>query len=489
MKEFLNQNPDYKKQPKEIQNQRYELYEEQRQNNIKRCIMKRQEIISNTKKVKPSPLNYRTYDAEESDEDEDINIHISNSRPIYNLKNSEYNYYLRKNFSTNKKKTKLEKKNKILITDKSYIMNNSLGTKSEITKDDIGKFTCIKNEKEKLDKKSEEKDDHLKKYLNVELNRAKKLKKVKSKLNQKDEKLKKFIDIKKNGIKLMENDRYKDSHKILERQKLYEKMLSNYEQKVFVTKQQQLEESNTINSNKKSMRKTKMKMEELKEQIKEYEKKNNEYKQKITNMFDLKEKDEIDKKIREKIEKKDKKEDKKEDKNNKEELTSSVLMQKKINDLEEKFEIEKLRRENALMVSMNKFQDKINTFLEKNEEKEQKIKNAIIKVEKEREEKRMKRSNHLNEVKENIKNNEKKKETKRLKLLETIEKKNLKDFAIKQEKLKMYEQRKKMNKLNKEEREALKIKIQEIIKNEDNIDENEKNEDIINNLINEKNEK
>lgn len=51
MEEFLNKNPNYKKESKDIQRQRYELYEEQRQSNINRCILKRQEIIANSKKL------------------------------------------------------------------------------------------------------------------------------------------------------------------------------------------------------------------------------------------------------------------------------------------------------------------------------------------------------------------------------------------------------------------------------------------------------
>ena len=42
--------------------------------------------------------------------------------------------------------------------------------------------------------------------------------------------------------------------------------------------------------------------------------------------------------------------------------------------------------------------------------------------------------------------------------MEDIEKKNLKNYAIKQEKLKMFEERRKINKQNKEEREVLKLK-------------------------------
>ncbi len=78
-----------------------------------------------------------------------------------------------------------------------------------------------------------------------------------------------------------------------------------------------------------------------------------------------------------------------------------------------------------------------------------------------------------------------KNEVKRKKLLENIEKKDLKNYAIKQEKIKMIEERKKMNMVNQEEREALKKKIQNIINNEE-VDTKEHNsEEIIKKLINE----
>ena len=42
---------------------------------------------------------------------------------------------------------------------------------------------------------------------------------------------------------------------------------------------------------------------------------------------------------------------------------------RKLVDLEEKLEIERYRRENALMTHINQFQNKINNILEKKEEK------------------------------------------------------------------------------------------------------------------------
>ena len=164
-------------------------------------------------------------------------------------------------------------------------------------------------------------------------------------------------------------------------------------------------------------------------------------------------------------------------------------MKKKLYDLEEKLEIEKFRRENALMTNMNKYQDKINTYIVKNEEREKKRQKALLKAEKEKEKKLLKKNNHFNEVRENIKNNEKINETKRRKLIEEIEKKDLKDYAIKQEKKKLFEERMRMNKLNKEERDALKLRIQAIINHENNSDEDPQNQEILNKLLNENNNK
>ena len=63
-KEFLSQHPEYKNMSKDIQNQRYILYEAERVKNIERCISKRQEIISHTKKVKPNEKKINNYEDE-----------------------------------------------------------------------------------------------------------------------------------------------------------------------------------------------------------------------------------------------------------------------------------------------------------------------------------------------------------------------------------------------------------------------------------------
>ena len=392
--------------------------------------MKRNELIANTKKVKPTAKKIRNYD-EETEEDDFYNYRYGDKFELiqkYKLRNSADNYrlYLRK-LNSERKPKKHVPENIIIVTEKSYIKNYSKGKKSEIKKEDLEKYTCLQNEIEKLKKKTETKDDHFMRFLKADLERHTKIQKVKDKLKEKDKKLEKYMNIKNKEIKKMENERYKDHQDIHERQQIYEKLLSNYDQKIYCTKEQQKEQSKTINMNKISSESSK-KMEELNKQIKDYEKKNDEYKQKITNIFDLKEKEEMEKKINEwndKI-KKEKQE------NSMKKENSSTLIKKKFNDLEEKLEIEKYRRENALLTNMNQFQKKINTYLEKKEEKEKKIKNAILKAEKEKEEKKLSKSNHLDKVKKNIKEKEKEKEEQRLKLLEKIETKNLKDYAIKQ---------------------------------------------------------
>ena len=163
---------------------------------------------------------------------------------------------------------------------------------------------------------------------------------------------------------------------------------------------------------------------------------------------------------------------------------------RKLVDLEEKLEIERYRRENALMTHINQFQNKINNILEKKEEKEKKIKKAIQNAEKKREAKRMLQSIHYEEVRNNVKKNQQKLEDERNIKLQNLEKKDLKDFAIRQEKIKLYEERKKINQLNYEEREAMKAKLKEIFQDQKNkinngsIGTTENDDSIINKLLN-----
>ena len=350
------------------------------------------------------------------------------------------------------------------MTENSYIMSNRDGSKTLITKDDLNKITCLQKEKSKLEKKTEQKEEYLMRFLKGEIMKEKKRQKVKYKINEKEKKINKFLKDRNDGIKLIENGRFQDNQDIYERQKLYEKIMSNYDKKVYMTKKQQTEQNKNKNLNEE-------KLEELKEQIKDYERKNVEYKQKISNLFDLKEKQEIEEKKMKEI--KEKKYDNSANNQN--------IGVRKIINLEEKLELERFRRENALMTNINLFQNKINNILEKKEEKEKKIKKAIQEAEKKREEKRMLQSIHYEEVRNNVKKNQQKLEDERNIKLQNLEKKDLKDFAIKQEKIKMYEERKKMNQQSYEEREAMREKLKELLKEPINI---ENDETIINKIIN-----
>ena len=368
-----------------------------------------------------------------------------------NLKNKRINYKI---FS--------EKNKKIFMTENEYMLNNRDGSKTLITRDDLSKITCLQDEKEKLGKKTEQKEEHLVRFLKNELNREKKLQHLKKKINEKEKKINKFLKNKNEGIKLIENGRYQDNQDIYERQKLYEKMTVNYEKKVYMTKKQQQEQnkSKTTNSDK---------LEELKEKIDEYERKNDEYKQKISNMFDLKEKqEENEKKIIEK----------------KFDPKNPDLGTRKLIDMEEKFELERYRRENALMSNMNKFQNKINNILEKKEKKEKKIKKTIEEAEKKREEKILLKHIHYEEVRNKVKNNQINLEKQRNLKLQDLEKKDLKDFAIKQEKIKLHEERRKLNQRNNEERQALRAKLKGILKEKKDFENEENEEKIINQLLN-----
>ena len=185
-----------------------------------------------------------------------------------------------------------------------------------------------------------------------------------------------------------------------------------------------------------------------------------EYKEKINEMFELKDND---KKVL---------------------ISYQTPVRGRLVDMDFKFELDKFKRENALMSHMNQYQNKINGYLEKSQEKEKKINRAIKKAEKLREEKRLINSIHFDEVREKIKNKQKRYEKEMQKKLENLEKKDLRDFAIKQEKIKMYEERKKMNQLTAEETQAIKSKIKEILREKGNLNQVEEDEKLLNSIIN-----
>ena len=373
-------------------------------------------------------------------------------------------------------------------------MRDSAGQKTEFKKEDLEGVTCLKEEKRKLIEKAEKKDGQLMRYLKAEIEREKKIKMFKKRQKENEKNLKKFTTLKNKQLKVIENDRYRDNQNIYERQKLIQKFFSQNELDLKANNINGLNLNTNLSASVPNVKttpnlnnqtitkrlpkeKNESKIDTLKKQIKDYEKKNEEFKQKIVNMFELKEKDEI-KKIIEKNKQPD---------NNSQKMKSTDFIKKKLNKIEEQFEVEKYRREMALMKNMNNYQTKINKILLYREEKEEKIKNTKINNEKEREKKIDKRNIILDKTEQNKIETAKKNEEKRKKLIEDIEKNELRNYAIKEEKKKLYEERKKMNKLNDEEREEMKIKIQNIIKNEKTYNENEKSEDIIKRMIDEKN--
>ena len=268
-----------------------------------------------------------------------------------------------------------------------------MGKKAELKKEDLDKIKCLKDEKQKLKEKAQKKDGQLMRYLRAEIEREKKIKMFKKKQEENEKNLKIFNKLKNKEIKLIENDRYKDNQNIYERQKLMQKYFSSNEIDNNSKDKNNLNKSENNKENNKNLTKEKSqsKMETLKKQIKDYEKKSEEYKKKIENMFELKDKEEIKKLVKTKNYQDD----------NSKKLKSTELMKQKMNKLEEKFEIEKYRRETALMKSMDLYQNKINKILLYQEGKEEKIKKALLENEKKREEKIDKRNEIIDKTKKN----------------------------------------------------------------------------------------
>ena len=179
--EFLNNNPDLKKLGKEIQNQRYQFYNQERENNINRCIQQRQELINLTKKNKQNKIKEEKEIKENlvmslSDNElsnNDISIQtksrISN-RTKNNLKNSQIKLI---NYKVINNKDK-----KIYMTDSSYIMQDKNGNNAEITKNELDSITCLKNKKNSLDKKNERQEEAMLKFFKSEILREKKIQSV-----------------------------------------------------------------------------------------------------------------------------------------------------------------------------------------------------------------------------------------------------------------------------------------------------------------------
>ena len=151
--EFLEQNPEYKNESEEIQHKRYDLLEEEREKKIIRCKEKRKEIIAASKKIEPLLKKNWSYEGHPKDEVFDLDLDYYDLAQKYKIRKTDenYNYLFRK--KNNSPKKQFIPKNKILITDRSYIYNNSNGGQTEITKEDLKNVTCIKDQMKDLRKK------------------------------------------------------------------------------------------------------------------------------------------------------------------------------------------------------------------------------------------------------------------------------------------------------------------------------------------------
>ena len=351
------------------------------------------------------------------------------------------------------KKNSLIDYNGILFTENNYIKKNCEGKNSSISKDELNNVTCLNKEKSILEKKMEENDFFLKNIIKSEIMKENHLRQIKQKLNKKEEKINEFIQDKREGIKFLENERYKDFRDKEEKKKLYDKMMKNIGLQIYIT-----DKSYHINNLAK-----KEKDEELKEQINNYEKKNELYKKKITQIFDN---DKIKISLPKGYENK-----------------TSDERQRKLIEIEDKHEMDIIKRENVFLNRFNIMQNKINDYMEKKEKKNNRIKQSLEKRDKIREEKKELQDLRMDEIKEKLQNNKFKFEKKRLKKIESLEQKNLKDYAIKQERLKIYEERKKISLKSSEEKELMLLHLKKIIRRQNNNDKIKDDEKSINRIL------
>ena len=168
--QFLNKKPENKKLKKEIQNKNYKIYEEERQNNIKKCILKRKELIQENNNNNKNDIRKKIFEKGKK------SLNISSENISYENKNKKY------------KINALKAKNGILVTDSTYVMKNYNGINTSVNKDDLNKVTCLNNEKLKLEKKMEENEQYLTNILKSEIIKENNIRKVQEKINKKIEK-------------------------------------------------------------------------------------------------------------------------------------------------------------------------------------------------------------------------------------------------------------------------------------------------------------
>ena len=355
--------------------------------------------------------------------------------------------------------------NGVLYENNTYIMNHYEGINSSVKKDELDKVTSLNLEKYRIERNKENSEQFLANFLKSEIIKENQIRKVKEKINKKEEKINEFINDRKESIKLLENERYKDFKDRNEKQKLYDKIMLNFGHKIHMS-DLKINSINLESQHRKLNNMEKNKREELKEQISNYEKRNADYKKKISQIFDLNETDKIKITLPKAYDNKPPDE-----------------RQKKILEIEDKYEMEIIKRENVFLNRLNIMQNKINDYMEKKEQKDNRIKQSIEKRDKIREEKRILHDIRMDEIKQKLLNTKIRLENKRLKKLENLEQKDLKNYAIKKEKLKLYEERKKVNQQTSEEKEAVKLKLQKLIRRQNNNDRIKDDEKFINKLL------
>ena len=363
----------------------------------------------------------------------------------------------------NKKNLYLTDNNGITYENNTYIMRHYEGINTSVKKDELEKITCLNKEKYKIEKSKEDNEQFLVNVLKSEIIKENQIRKVKEKINQKEEKINEFINDRKDNIKFLENERYKDLIDREEKQKLYNQMMINFGHKIHMNNRK-LENIN--NDSRKISNKEKYKSEELKEQINNYEKRNQDYKKRISQIFDINTSNKMKFSLPKAYENK-----------------SPDERQKKILEIEDKYEMEIIKRENVFLNRLNLMQNKINDYMEKKEKKDNRIKQSIEKRDKIREEKKILNDLRMDNIKEKLLNTKIKLEKKRLQKLENLEQKSLKNYAIKQERLKLYEERRILNQKTSEEKEAVKLKLQKIIKRQNNNNKIKDDEKFINKIL------
>ena len=344
-------------------------------------------------------------------------------------------------------------------------MNHYGGINSSVKKDELDKVTSLNLEKYRIERNKENSEQFLANFLKSEIIKENQIRKVKEKINKKEEKINEFIHDRKENIKFLENERYKDFKDRNEKQKLYDKIMLNFGHKIHMS-DRKINSINLESQHRKLNNMEKNKTEELKEQISNYEKRNEDYKKKISQIFDLNETDKIKITLPKAYDNKPPDE-----------------RQKKILEIEDKYEMEIIKRENVFLNRLNIMQNKINDYMEKKEQKDNRIKQSIEKRDKIREEKRILHDIRMDEIKQKLLNTKIRLENKRLKKLENLEQKDLKNYAIKKEKLKLYEERKKVNQQTSEGKEAVKLKLQKLIRRQNNNDRIKDDEKFINKLL------